>query len=76
MVLWQWRMSLGQCFGLLAAYERRHLWRAASVWEELGRVNKVWVAGSSGGTRNVGSLFWLYMSARNPQSRRRRETLK
>jgi hypothetical protein len=29
------RMSLGQCFGLLAAHERRHLWQAARVREEL-----------------------------------------
>lgn len=35
------RMSLGQCFGLLAAHERRHLWQAARVREELGRVSKV-----------------------------------
>ena len=34
------RMSLGQCFGLLAAHERRHLWQAARVREELGRVSK------------------------------------
>ncbi len=35
------RMSLGQCFGLLAAHERRHLWQAARVREELRRVSKV-----------------------------------
>ncbi len=35
------RMSLGQCFGLLAAHERRHLWQAARVRGELGRVSKV-----------------------------------
>ena len=35
------RMSLGQCFGLLAAHERRHLWQAARVGEELRRVSKV-----------------------------------
>ena len=33
--------SLGQCFGLLAAHERRHLWQAARVRDELGRVSKV-----------------------------------
>jgi hypothetical protein len=25
------RMSLGQCFGMLAAHQRRHLWQARGV---------------------------------------------
>jgi hypothetical protein len=31
------RLSLGTCFGFLAAHERRHLWQARQVRESLGR---------------------------------------
>ena len=34
------RMSLGQCFALLAAHQRRHLWQSARVREALKRSKK------------------------------------
>ena len=34
------RMSLGQCFALLAAHQRRHLWQSARVKEALKRSKK------------------------------------
>ena len=34
------RMSLGQCFALLAAHQRRHLWQSARVREALKRSEK------------------------------------
>jgi hypothetical protein len=39
------RMSLGQCFALLATHERRHLWQSARVKEALERGSKGEVSG-------------------------------